>query len=115
MLQMFQTFTVTQPVKQSECPLPFSQKSGIELYPDPVQPRQPVPVSSSFLLPFLLFRCHPCDFFPDIGLNWRVLRPVLATCPFHLIVFEYSTVWCCNIDVCSFILVGNQLDAQFHL
>jgi len=93
MVQVFQTFTVTKLVKQSECSLTFSQKSSIELYPDPVQPRHPVPVISSFMLPFILLQCHPCDFFPGIGLNWRVLHPLLATCPVRLIVLEYSRVW----------------------
>jgi len=91
-VQVFQTFTVTQPAKQSECSLSFSQKSAIKVYPDPVQPRHPVPVISSFMLPFLLLQCHPCNFFPDIGLNLRVLHPLLATCPVRLIVHEYSTV-----------------------
>ena len=103
MVQVFQTFTITQPVKQSAITLPFSQKSIIGLSPEPVQARQPVPVSSIFMLPFLLCHCHPCDVLPDIGLNCVYY----TLCLLHVQSTSSSwPIWCCNIDVCTLFKVG---------
>jgi len=104
MVHVFQTFTVTQPVKPSECPLLFHKSpllNSILIQSNPVNRS----CKLQFNVPYLLFQCHPCHFFPNVGLNLHVLHPQLAAYPFRLIVFQYSTVWCCNIDVCSLIKV----------